>query len=109
MPWPPPIMIAAIISVLIGNFPGFMMHFVERVTPANVAVAMPQYKPEGAPLVAPRVRGDHGESAESHGAPADTHGTAAESHDQQSDPHGEPAPPDPHGEPETGPEKPSNH
>ena len=71
-----PIMIAAIISVLIGIFPGFMMKFVNRVTPDNVAVAMPHYDPAGAPLVAPRVRGSHGtgNGGESHGAPEANHG-----------------------------------
>jgi multicomponent Na+:H+ antiporter subunit D len=72
-----PIMVAAIISVLIGIFPGFMMQFVDRVTPDNVAVAMPQYKPEGAPAFVPSVKA-HGAPAENHdGAPAETHGAPA--------------------------------
>jgi len=105
-----PIMIAAIISVLIGIFPGFMMNFVDRVTPDNVAVAMPQYKPEGAPLVPPRVRGEHGEAAEGHGEAADSHGTPAETH-QAPDPdasHGEAAV-KPHGSQEPEQQKPAEH
>jgi hypothetical protein len=81
-----PIMIAAIISVLIGIFPGFMMNFVDRVTPDNVAVAMPQYDPAGAPKFVPAVDTHHGNSdshgaaAEGHGA-VDPHGTAVETHE----------------------------
>ena len=86
-----PIMIAAIISVLIGIFPGFMMNFVDMVTPDNVAVAMPQYNPAGAPMVAPRVRGEHGESAESHGIPAETHGVPVETHEAPAETHETPA------------------
>jgi hypothetical protein len=86
-----PIMIAAIISVLIGIFPGFMMKFVDRVTPANVAVAMPQYKPEGAPLIPLRVRGEHGESGGEHGEPAGDHGASSDSHGASVDEHNAPA------------------
>jgi multicomponent Na+:H+ antiporter subunit D len=50
-----PIMIAAIISVLIGIFPDFMMGFVDLVTSDNLAVAMPPYDPAGAHVVAPTV------------------------------------------------------
>src|SRR6056300_1170655 len=67
-----PIMIAAIISVLIGIFPGFMMKFVDRVTPDNVAVAMPHYDPAGAPKFIPAVD-THGVPVDSHGKPVDTH------------------------------------
>ena len=74
-----PIMIAAIISVLIGIFPGFMMNFVDRVTPDNVAVAMPHYDPAGAPPFIPSVKG-HGEAAEGHGAPAVEHETPTVPH-----------------------------
>jgi multicomponent Na+:H+ antiporter subunit D len=69
-----PIMIAAIISIVIGIFPGFMMKFVDRVTPDNVAVAMPQYNPAGAPKFIPSVN-THG-VPEAHGAQIDTHGAA---------------------------------
>jgi multicomponent Na+:H+ antiporter subunit D len=74
-----PIMIAAIISVFIGIFPGFMMKFVDRVTPDNVAVAMPQYNPAGAPKFIPSVE-THGAPVETHGEAAETRGEAAESH-----------------------------
>jgi multicomponent Na+:H+ antiporter subunit D len=83
-----PIMIAAIISVLIGIFPGFMMKFVDKVTPDNVAVAMPQYVPEGAPKFIPAV--------DTHGAPADTHGVPVDSHGKPVDTH---EAPEAHGEP----------
>ena len=85
-----PIMIAAIISVLIGIFPGFMMNFVDRVTPDNVAVSMPQYNPAGAPLVTPPVK-VHGEPLESHGAAVESHGNPEESHSAPVESHGEPA------------------
>jgi hypothetical protein len=62
-------MIAAIISVLIGIFPGFMMQFVDRVTPDRVAVSMPQYNPAGAPPFVPAA-GGHGEKKVENGAPA---------------------------------------
>ena len=67
-----PIMIAAIISIFIGIFPGFMMKFVDRVTPDNVAVSMPQYNPAGAPKFIPSVN-THG-VPEAHGAQIDTDG-----------------------------------
>jgi len=110
-----PIMVAAIISVLIGIFPGFMMNFVDLVTPDKVAVAMPQYNPAGAPAFIPSVKdhgapvGEHGAPAvEQHGAPAaEQHGTpAAEQHETPAveqheapavEQHGAPAVP--HGEP----------
>jgi hypothetical protein len=104
-----PIMVAAIISVLIGIFPGFMMNFVDLVTPDKVAVAMPQYNPAGAPAFIPSVK-DHGAPVGDHGAPALEHGTpAAEQHgtpavEQHEAPaveqHG--APVEPHGEPPAG-------
>jgi hypothetical protein len=72
-----PIMIAAIISVLIGIFPGFMMNFVDMVSPNTAAVAMPQYKPAGLPPAPPRVRGHHIESGE-HGGPEALHGDTDE-------------------------------
>jgi hypothetical protein len=91
-----PIMVAAIISILIGIFPGFMMKFVDRVTPDTVAVAMPQYKPEGAPPFIPAVKG-HG-AEDSHGAPADSHAPvekhaapADTSHGEKVDTHKPPA------------------
>jgi len=80
-----PIMIAAIISVRIGIFPGFMMKFVDRVTPDNVAVAMPQYNPAGAPKFIPSVD-THG-APEAHGVPADTHGEPVETHGEPVDAH----------------------
>jgi len=85
-----PIMIAAIISVLIGIFPGFMMNFVDRVTPDNVAVAMPHYDPAGAPKFVPSVD-THGAPADSHEAPVDSHGAPADSHEAPVDSHGAPA------------------
>ncbi len=81
-----PIMIAAIISIVIGIFPGFMMKFVDRVTPDNVAVAMPQYNPAGAPKFIPSVNTHgvpeaHGAQIDTHGAaPVDTHGAPVETH-----------------------------
>jgi formate hydrogenlyase subunit 3/multisubunit Na+/H+ antiporter MnhD subunit len=78
-----PIMVAAIISVLIGIFPGFMMKFVDMVTPDNVAVAMPQYNPAGAPAYVP--------PAEGHGAPSVEHGAPVGEHGVEVAPHGEPA------------------
>jgi formate hydrogenlyase subunit 3/multisubunit Na+/H+ antiporter MnhD subunit len=57
-----PIMIAAIISVLVGIFPDFMMGFVEMVTPDNMHTAMPAYDPAGAPVFTP--------TAAPHGPPA---------------------------------------
>ena len=100
-------MVAAIISVLIGIFPGFMMNFVDLVTPDKVAVAMPQYNPAGAPAFIPSVKG-HGAPVGEHGAPAvEQHGTpAAEQHETPAveqheapavEQHGAPAVP--HGEP----------
>ena len=83
-----PIMIAAIISVLIGIFPGFMMKFVDRVTPDNVAVAMPQYNPAGAPKFIPSVD-THG-APDAHGAPVETHGTQPDSPEAPVDSHGTP-------------------
>ncbi len=50
-----PIMIAAIISVLIGIFPDFMMGFVDMITPDNMHAAMPPYDPAGAPVFTPTV------------------------------------------------------
>jgi hypothetical protein len=84
-----PIMIAAIISVYIGIFPGFMMKFVDRVTPDDVVVAMPQYKPEGAPPFVPKVK-SHGE-ADTHGEPDEDHGAPAENHGQPVDKHKAPS------------------
>jgi hypothetical protein len=81
-------MIAAIISVLIGIFPGFMMKFVDRVTPDNVAVAMPQYNPAGAPKFIPSVD-THG-APDAHGAPVETHGTQPDSPEAPVDSHGTP-------------------
>jgi multicomponent Na+:H+ antiporter subunit D len=81
-----PIMIAAIISIVIGIFPGFMMKFVDRVTPDNVAVAMPQYNPAGAPKFIPSVKAHgvpeaHGAQIDTRGAaPVDTHGVPVETH-----------------------------
>ncbi len=84
-----PIMIAAIISIVIGIFPGFMMKFVDRVTPDNVAVAMPQYNPAGAPKFIPSVN-THG-VPEAHGAQIDTHGAApVDTHGAPVDTHGAP-------------------
>ena len=80
-----PIMVAAIISVYIGIFPGFMMQFVNRVTPDNVAVAMPKYVPEGAPKFIPAKKG-HGEE-DAHGAPSDSHEAPADSHGKPADSH----------------------
>ncbi|MEK6197871.1 MAG: monovalent cation/H+ antiporter subunit D family protein [Desulfobacterales bacterium] len=94
-----PIMIAAIISIVIGIFPGFMMKFVDRVTPDNVAVAMPQYNPAGAPKFIPSVN-THG-VPEAHGAQIDTHGAAPV------DTHGAPA--DTHGIPVETHEPPAGH
>jgi len=74
-----PIMVAAIISVLIGIFPGFMMKFVDLVTPDNVAVAMPQYNPAGAPPFIPAT-GGHETPAVEHGAPAVEHGVPEADH-----------------------------
>ena len=85
-----PIMIAAIISVLIGIFPGFMMNFDDMVGSKNVAVAMPHYNPAGAPLVVPRTRG-HGESGELHGEQEGLHGEPAAPHEVEEEPHGQPA------------------
>jgi hypothetical protein len=48
-------MIAAIISVLVGIFPDFMMGFVDMITPDNMHAAMPAYDPAGAPAIAPTV------------------------------------------------------
>ena len=98
-------MVAAIISVLIGIFPGFMMKFVNIVTPDNVAVAMPQYVPEGAPPFVPAV--------DTHGAP-DGHGAPVDSHEAPVDNHGEPvghgAPAEePHGVKTDPHEKPDGH
>jgi hypothetical protein len=107
-----PIMVAAIISVLIGIFPGFMMNFVDLVTPDKVAVAMPQYNPAGAPAFIPSVKG-HGAPEGEHEAPpvehgtsaAEQHGTPAAVHGAPEADHGEPpaveheTPPVPHGEP----------
>jgi len=106
-----PIMVAAIISILIGIFPGFMMNFVDRVTPSNVAVAMPQYNPAGAPPVAPRVRGHgamEGEHEGSHGGgqgmtePEATHESREATHEalQDNAPHREGT--EPTGEPPAG-------
>jgi multicomponent Na+:H+ antiporter subunit D len=121
-----PIMIAAIISVLIGIFPGFMMNFVDMVSPNTTAVAMPQYNPAGLPPAPPRVRGHHIESGEhggpealhdetgnTHGIPAEGHVESAEIHEASAESHGVPetthgeaaAPQEvpavkPHGEPE---------
>ena len=99
-------MIAAIISVLIGIFPGFMMKFVDRVTPDNVAVAMPQYNPAGAPKFIPSVD-THG-APDGHGAPVDSHGASVDTHETRVDSHGKPVDtheaadtheaPEPHGE-----------
>jgi NADH:ubiquinone oxidoreductase subunit 5 (subunit L)/multisubunit Na+/H+ antiporter MnhA subunit len=99
-----PIMIAAIISVLIGIFPGFMMNFVDRVTPDNVAVAMPQYNPEGAPPFVPSAKGhgaaaaeheapdaENGAPAVEHGAPAVEQGIPADEHAVPDKPQGQPA------------------
>jgi multicomponent Na+:H+ antiporter subunit D len=97
-----PIMVAAIISVFIGIFPGFMMKFVNIVTPDNVAVAMPQYVPEGAPPFVPAVDthgapdghgapvDSHGEPVDTHGAPVDSHGEPIETHGVKADPHEKP-------------------
>ena len=82
-------MIAAIISVLIGIFPGFMMKFVDRVTPDNVAVAMPQYNPAGAPKFIPSVD-THG-APDAHGAPVDSHGAPVDSHEAPVETHKPPA------------------
>jgi NADH:ubiquinone oxidoreductase subunit 5 (subunit L)/multisubunit Na+/H+ antiporter MnhA subunit len=94
-----PIMVAAIISVLIGIFPGFMMNFVDLVTPDKVAVAMPQYNPAGAPAFIPSVKGgtsaaeQHGTPAAVHGAPEADHGEPpAVEHETPPVPHGEPPP-----------------
>jgi multicomponent Na+:H+ antiporter subunit D len=102
-----PIMIAAIISVLIGIFPGFMMNFVDRVTPDNIAVAMPQYDPAGAPAVIPPVRG-HGAAA-GHGEVQETgHGVQEPEvpHGAQEAGHGVPAAEGNHGEVREVPQEP---
>jgi hypothetical protein len=63
-----------------------MMKFVDRVTPDNVAVAMPQYNPAGAPKFIPSVKAHgvpeaHGAQIDTHGAaPVDTHGVPVETH-----------------------------
>ena len=91
-----PIMIAAIISIVIGIFPGFMMKFVDRVTPDNVAVAMPQYNPAGAPKFIPSVNTHgvpeaHGAQIDTHGAaPVDTHGAPVDTHGVPVETHGAP-------------------
>jgi len=106
-----PIMVAAIISVLIGIFPGFMMKFVDMVTPDNVAVAMPQYNPEGAPPYIPTVEthgapAAHGKAAAPHGEPVvEPHGETAEPHGETAVPAGEPAVP--HDETVAPPEEPA--
>jgi hypothetical protein len=58
------------------------------VTPDNVAVAMPQYDPAGAPKFIPAVD-THGATGD-HGTPVDTHGKPAE-HGEKTDTHGKPA------------------